>query len=652
VALLAVKVLVRADTSVLLFVGALLVTGWAGPYRVIRAELDRLAHMPFTQSATALGVRRSAIFSRHHLPHLVPLVAMNMSQQVVASLVLLAELGVLGVFVGSTRMIDITESLSIVRTSFGVGSASVADPPEWGGLLANARTIESLWTTRWLFLVPGIALALSAMAVAAIGFAIARRYARRNVSQDLRGPGAAFLGAAALTLVVLSALLPERYAPARDWATAARAEMGATSDVEAAFAAAGLRPVGATFAVERDTTQIVKSGPATVVVGNIGLSESNEAPTDLRPFVSSVTGGGRVDAPIVFAGRGVSAVDYPPIRTSPFAPPDLGTLLVGFADDYAPIDVRGKVVLLVRLTGVTAGSRGTRGPPVDTSIDNAVKRGAAAVLFVDTDLPRYVNTPISALTPVNPYRRLEADLPPTAVGGVPVIVLSPAAADRLLGPIGIATAAFAAPLDTVNRDAPSSSRDLGVRARVEVPLERASAHVRSVVAEVASAPGDAGRVLVWAVRHPGTPNPASDVLAALARTLAPRDAPFVFADFDPAVDANANARDIANLLRGRRIALIVVLDGLDGGALRFSTPYGDLIPAIDLYADKANAAHLITRSTRSINDWSWPGIGPFISRKAVLVTGNGGSGDVRADTAALVAYLAGRLALGAEELPR
>src|SRR5437762_2871666 len=43
VALLIVKGFVTTDTTVLVFVGALLVTGWAGPYRVIRVELDRLA---------------------------------------------------------------------------------------------------------------------------------------------------------------------------------------------------------------------------------------------------------------------------------------------------------------------------------------------------------------------------------------------------------------------------------------------------------------------------------------------------------------------------------------------------------------------------------------------------------------------------------
>ena len=46
---------------------------------------------------------------RHHLPHLVPLLAMNASQQIVASLVLLAELGVLGIVVGPWRIIDVKD---------------------------------------------------------------------------------------------------------------------------------------------------------------------------------------------------------------------------------------------------------------------------------------------------------------------------------------------------------------------------------------------------------------------------------------------------------------------------------------------------------------------------------------------------------------
>src|ERR1700704_3810746 len=41
VAVLLIKAFLRTDTNVPIIVGTLLVVGWAGPYRVLRAEVDR-----------------------------------------------------------------------------------------------------------------------------------------------------------------------------------------------------------------------------------------------------------------------------------------------------------------------------------------------------------------------------------------------------------------------------------------------------------------------------------------------------------------------------------------------------------------------------------------------------------------------------------
>jgi hypothetical protein len=142
------------------------------------------------------------------------------------------------------------------------------------------------------------------------------------------------------------------------------------------------------------------------------------------------------------------------------------------------------------------------------------------------------------------------------------------------------------------------------------------------------------------------------VLSALVAELAPRGLPFLFVDFDPSVDAGENALAVKDALAGRRIALMFVLDALDGSALRFTTPFGELVPAIDHYADQSGARYAVTRATESIQTWSWPGIRPFVYAKAILITGNGGAGDLRRDAAALIGYVAGRYALGAEELPR
>jgi ABC-type dipeptide/oligopeptide/nickel transport system permease subunit len=678
VALVLVKVLVKTgDANIALFIGALLLTGWAGPYRVIRAELDRLSVMPFTQGAKALGVGRWRLLWRHHLPHLVPAVAINLSQQVVASLVLIAELGVLGVFVGATRFISIEESLSIVLPT-QVNGAQISEPPEWGGLLANARTIESLWTTRWLFLVPGVAFGITAIAVAAVGFALARRYARRDVSDDLRGRATAALGVAVLALVVLAAVVPERYAAAREWATAARAEVRPVSDVEAAFRDAGLRPFGASYGVQRDIKDVLQSGPATVRIGSTTATEgwprksSDLGKLQVRSFVHAGTGGGAVDAPLVFAARGISPSDYPPGPPRPpifLDIPDLGKALQDYADDYAGIDVRGKVVLMVRFVGVCPArgirtcsllTRGyTTGPLVEDAVANAVKRGAAAILFVDPSLTAYVDTVPSGFLRtragfeggINPYKAVEDRARPTGTTGVPVVVLGPEEAARLVAPVGLDLSPFIA-LDQAGSDVTkhSAARDLGVTARVEVPLAATSGSVTSFVGEVAGVPTGTGRILVWASRGAGGSHPPTDVLAALARSLGARNAPFIFVDFDPSVDASANAKTIAGVLKDRRIALVVVLGRLDGGALRFTTPHGDLIPALDLYAEKAGASHEPTRTTAPVS--ALGDNAPFIEVKTVLVSGGDGAGDLRPDAAAVVGYLAGRLALGAEEAPR
>lgn len=671
VALVLVKVFVTSDSSTLFFVGALLVIGWAGPYRVIRAEVERLANAPFTEGARAIGVARWRLFWRHQLPHLVPMLAVNLTQQVIASLVLVAELGVLSVFVGATRLINVEESLTIVRTGQPT-TAIVGDPVEWGGLLATSRTVEALWTTRWLILLPGIAFALTALAIAVVGFAFARRYARRDLIADLRGRGAAGLGLALVAVFAVSAVVPERYPLARAWASEARAAVRPAADVNAAFAAAGLRPIGDGYEVRRDVSRIVQAGPASVRVGATTVTEpwprqARDTPDrdrNARSFAAASTGGGSVEAPLVFVARGISASDFEPRVQANLGPPvpDLAKLIrdYSYADDYAGVDVRGKVVVLVRFLGIRgAGPRlpSAIGPSPEASIANAIGRGAAAVLFVDPALGYYTDldtgSRIYGLGDVrggtNPYLRAEQEDPPTSEGGVPVVVLSDAAASAMLRPFGIDLAPFFAFDERGDpRWKASMSRDLGVAARVQVPLRYESASVVSHVGEVAGAPDDAKRVLVWGIRRPDAVHPAGDDVAALARALGATKTPVVLVDFDPSVDAAASADAIRRMLGERRIALVVVLDRLDGDALQFTTPHGDLIPAFDLYADNARARHRPTLRTASLAEIS--GLAPFVDVRTVLVKGTGGDGDPRADAASLIGYLAGRLALGAEEL--
>jgi hypothetical protein len=639
-----VKAFVTTDTSVLLLIGALLVMGWAGPYRVIRAEVDRLAHAPFAEGARAMGVSDGRLFWRHQFPHLVPVLAMNLSQQVVASLVLVAELGVLGVLVGTVRSINIEESLTVVRTGPPV-AALIPDKPEWGALLATSRTVEALWLTRWLILVPGAAFALTAIAVATIGLALARRYARRDIFDDLRAGGIIALIAA--VLFIGSSLVPERYAAAREWATAARAAARPTPDLAAALDAAGLRSASA----QRQITSIERAGPATVTIGPASVAELSPRPADpplntvhVQSLLASGMGG-TVDAPLVFAARGIvpSAYQSPTAlqrQRGSGAGPDLGPLLKEYPDDYAGIDVHGKVVLLVRFLGIDTGAAGyAYGPPVEASINDAIERGAAAVLFVDPDLSAYRTTS-------NPYLLLEQQAPASSASGVPVVVLDPLAARDLVAPLGLDLTPLLGWDARGQRSDRSAARDLGTSAQVRVPLDARRVTVESRIAEVPDIPAGVPRVVVWASRSLDRDSlePArAEALAALAQVASARHAPFVFVDFDP----HADARAIRDALDDRTIALVIELGDLSGGPLQFQTANGDLVPAFDFYAQQAGAQYEPTRHTALVEQM----VTPLPGVKTVEISSTGpGTGGAGADAVALIGYLAGRVALGAPEL--
>jgi hypothetical protein len=608
--------------------------------------------------AITLGVGRWRLFWRHQLPHLAPVIAMNLTQQVVASLVLVAELGVLGVLVGAVRTINVEESQTAIHLGPPM-SALVPDAPEWGAMLASSRTVEILWATRWVIFVPGAAFALTAIAVAAIGFALARRYARRDVFED--GRAAAAVVFAIVTLFAVSSLVPERYAEAREWSAAARNEVRSTGDLASAFAAAGLR----TYSAVRQDVDIVRGGPAAVTIGSASVAELVPRPVNppigaiqVQSLVRAGTGGDMVEAPLVFAARGIVPSERPPQITyfpnRRFATglnQNLGALIKDYPDDYAGIDVRGKVVLLVRFMGVAKENGDyVPGPSLEDPILSALDRGAAAVLFVDPELSSYSDDGRPARGTrrfANPYLDMEKRFPAVGTTGKPVIVLDRAAAASLAAPLGLELSPL---LEWDPQGATwerSLARNLGVNARVAVPLREETRTFTSVVAEVPGVPEDEGRVVVWASRHFETHevDPVrADVLAALARFAVARHAPFIFVDFD----ARSDSRAIREALEERRIVLVLDLDLLRGGVLRFKTVNGELIPAFDLYAQKAGAQYEITHQTASSGEV----LAPLPGIKTVVISADGDPGDARPAAAAVIGYLAGRLALGAPELPR
>jgi hypothetical protein len=167
----------------------------------------------------------------------------------------------------------------------------------------------------------------------------------------------------------------------------------------------------------------------------------------------SVSASGAAEAELVFAGYGITASD------------------LGY-DDYAGVDVRGRIVLV--LGGEPRGadpSSPFRRPEAyhhgqrSHKIINAREHGAAAVLLV-------------------PHPSAPSETLPVLAGlaeslSVPAAVVTRAEADRLLAPAGRTLAQLAGAIDGALQ--PASLRVGGVRVRLEVSLARDTGQTANVI---------------------------------------------------------------------------------------------------------------------------------------------------------------------------
>jgi peptide/nickel transport system permease protein len=127
--------------NVFLVIGLL---GWPGTCRLVRAEVLTLREREFTLAARCLGVPTSRIILRHLLPN------------VVAPVIVAATLGV--------------ASAILTETSLSFLGLGVQPPtPSWGNMLSAATSTTVLERMPWLWLPPGLAIAVSVLAINFIG---------------------------------------------------------------------------------------------------------------------------------------------------------------------------------------------------------------------------------------------------------------------------------------------------------------------------------------------------------------------------------------------------------------------------------------------------------------------------------------------------
>jgi ABC-type dipeptide/oligopeptide/nickel transport system permease subunit len=157
------------------FVIGMALVGWRDIAETVAGQIEYVRTQTFALGAKALGTGPLMFFRLHVVPYLRAPLAVEVPFQASAVLVLLAELGYLGVFIGGATVLSENSRGGGVSASF-----TVVTQPELKQLLAPAR----LYVDRHEFapvLVPALAIALAAFAFELIGTTIR---ARRDRAPD------------------------------------------------------------------------------------------------------------------------------------------------------------------------------------------------------------------------------------------------------------------------------------------------------------------------------------------------------------------------------------------------------------------------------------------------------------------------------------
>lgn len=120
------------------FLIALAITGWTEIAQVVRSELLVIRQQLYIEAAVATGLRSLQIVVRHVLPNILPQLLVVAFLEMSAALLLLAELGFLGVFIGGGSSFSMGELMAPPTP------IPLPEVPEWGMLIAQgANTLRA-----------------------------------------------------------------------------------------------------------------------------------------------------------------------------------------------------------------------------------------------------------------------------------------------------------------------------------------------------------------------------------------------------------------------------------------------------------------------------------------------------------------------------
>ncbi|MBT3337904.1 MAG: ABC transporter permease subunit [Anaerolineae bacterium] len=375
------------------FIIALSVIGWTEIAQYIRSEFLVLRKMPFIEGAQSLGARGLHIAVRHVLPNILPQLLVLAFLEMGAVLMLLGELGFVGVYIGGGHQIAIVEMMAPTEIF------TLAEVPEWGAMLADGY----VWLRSKPFVVvpPAVAFFISIIGFTSLGEGLRRLVEKRSLNTAFLLKKRMLFIIVGLTLATIFIMNNTGAAPwfskvaqafnaeeavshiealsAMDGRSVAQAGGQEAADyIQHQFEEYGLDPgwkrLSYTYPLETRIVQPIEQ-PVFALVNETGsVIESFQHQIDFGFVIEGHGGSGDAEFPLTFIG--FDGADAPAW------------------DDYQGLDLQDRIVLL------------QRGNAPEDFATEAFLHGARGVLWITGDGRDDVRSQIQWADPESDYQKM------------------------------------------------------------------------------------------------------------------------------------------------------------------------------------------------------------------------------------------------------
>jgi peptide/nickel transport system permease protein len=177
------------------FILALSAVGWTEIAQYVRSEFLILRKRPFIEGARAVGLSGLAVAVRHVLPNILPQMLTILCLEMGAVMLLLGELGFVGVYIGGGSRI------AIETDPFQFEFHTLVEVPEWGAMLADGfRWLRSRPFVVWP---PAVAFFVAVVGFNLLGEGLRRLIEKGSISTAFLMRKRMLLVAAGLTLATV-----------------------------------------------------------------------------------------------------------------------------------------------------------------------------------------------------------------------------------------------------------------------------------------------------------------------------------------------------------------------------------------------------------------------------------------------------------------